>query len=649
MTVVAQGLKIFMATFLLLFLFAPLQANAQTEARSYLTLEILQEKTTNLIQLKGRDTIDLSNYIIDLSNVDSELNRQFYQIINNAISRANNVISLDFSNSIFQGNFKLNQLGIASSLGEGALSSLFTPLEQDQINQYYPLSINEAKQIPKVNIFRGKLYFNSTVFTGEVDGSNSLFLQSLTANAVKTQAIVKLNQTIFGKDIDFSQAIFSQNIDLSQSHFFAKVKFKQAEFQGIADFSNSQFAALVEFNEAIFTQIADFTHSVFLQPIDFSQAMFRDRLIFAKSKFLDSLIFTNSTLEKNITFRDIYLNSLINLQDAHLLNRLDFSNAFFTPQANINVSGLAFDTTEAKITGQPGIIAQFINVNRLEGNETVLRNLIRNFRSLEQIADANYIEYRQEQLKVRQISDRLAKTSWRKVFTWAWISLIPKWLSLNLLLLLGDYGTNINSIFSLGIITITFFSLLFWLIDRYRPNISQPVIPKRYEIIIMLVSYLTLTIFSIFNIFITTDQPWLTLIAIAIVLVPLPILVVGIIYRRGRYHQLLNTTYFVENGEYREFRLFLGRLPIIPRFPFYRDRFMPILWDKRWSWLNYYDFSLINIFKIGFNDIRLRDQHLPGLISSLVWYQWCLGVLYIILLLWTLSRTIPGLNLLIYF
>jgi hypothetical protein len=92
-----------------------------------------------------------------------------------------------------------------------------------------------------------------------------------------------------------------------------------------------------------------------------------------------------------------------------------------------------------------------------------------------------------------------------------------------------------------------------------------------------------------------------------------------------------------------------GRMPIIPRFPFFRDRYEPILWDKRWAWLNYYDFSLNNIFKLGFNDIRLRDRHLPGIVSTLVWYQWILGGLYIILLLWTLSRTIPGLNLLIYF
>lgn len=80
----------------------------------------------------------------------------------------------------------------------------------------------------------------------------------------------------------------------------------------------------------------------------------------------------------------------------------------------------------------------------------------------------------------------------------------------------------------------------------------------------------------------------------------------------------------------------------------FRDHYMPILWDRRWNWLNYYDFSLNNLLKLGFNDIRLRDRHLPGIISALVWYQWSLGILYIALLFWTLARTIPGFNLIIY-
>ncbi|NJO98617.1 MAG: pentapeptide repeat-containing protein [Pleurocapsa sp. CRU_1_2] len=650
MSAVAKALITLCLIFCLLVLIAvPLQVNAQTIARSYLTKEILQEKTKNLTRQDGRETIDLSNLVIDLADTNSQFSQYFYQEINNTISRTSNPVNLDLSNSIVQGDFLLKQLGIVSSVGEGALSSLFTTLEQEKIQQFYPIKINAVQEIPRVNIFRGSVYLENTIVTGNIDGSNSLYLQSIVANSSDFQEFVNFDQSIFVKDINFNKATFKQNLTFIKSHIFSQAKFNSAKFTGIVDFSKSQFEASTEFKQALFTQLADFTRSTFIETVDFSQTRFRDRLIFTKSKFLNPLLLINSSFDETITFRDIYLNSLINLQDAHLFNRLDFSNAFFTPQASINVSGLAFDSIESQIIGQSGIIGNYLSVNRSQGNETVFRNLIRNFRSLEQITDANYLEYKEKQLKAKTISDRLTKVSWRKIFTWGWISLIPQWLSLNLLLLLGNYGTDINLLFSLGIITIALFSLLFWLIDRYRPHISQPVIPDRAEIMMMIFSCSVANLFSIINILVTTDRPWLTLMAIAIILLPIPMIITSLIYQRGRYHKLLDTSYFVENGEFREFRLLIGRLPIMPRFPFYRDRFMPIIWETRWNWLNYYDFSLNNIFKLGFNDIRLRDRHLPGLVAALVWYQWCLGVLYIVLLLWTLSRTIPGLNLLIYF
>jgi hypothetical protein len=150
-------------------------------------------------------------------------------------------------------------------------------------------------------------------------------------------------------------------------------------------------------------------------------------------------------------------------------------------------------------------------------------------------------------------------------------------------------------------------------------------------------------------IFRTADLPWLTLTCLGIATLPVPLVLLSVIYKQGRYHNLMDVSYFVEDGGMRQFRLLLGRLPNIPKFAFFRDRFTPIPWNRRWNWLNYLDFSLNNLLKFGFNDIRLRDEYLPGLVNALAWYQWGLGMLYFTLLLWTLSRTIPGLNLLIYF
>ena len=626
-----------------------LEAASQSDKKTYLSLENLQNKLNNLVQQEGIATIDLSNYIIDLTQADNEFNNQFYPKIKARLSRDRAPISLDLSNCIIQGDLELNRLTISTPLTEGSLSSWLTPIEQEKIQSYHQFISQPQKQIPTVNIWRGILKIDHTIFTGTTDFSKILFLQKVSALETNFQQTTNFTNSIFGKNSDFSGTVFNLDANFDRVRFMDISNFDQVQFQKIANFKNSYYEQAVDFNETVWEGVADFSRSVFSKSANFSHSLGRDRVIFSKSKFLDYLIFTNATFEKNLSFRDIYLASDIDLRDVSLLNRVDFSNAFFTSTASIDAAGLAFDSEEAKIIGDSGTIGNVISIDSYEGNETILRNLIRNFRSLEQIADANQIEYQREKLKLKQLGYLIVKTSWQKIFTFTCIFQILTWLSLSLLLLLGNYGTNINLLLAIGIIAIAFFSLLFWIVDRYRPGISKPIIPTRYETLCMVGSYLTLTLFGIVNIFITTDKPWLTLACLAIVLLPIPIAFLIYIYSHGRYHQLLDITYFVEDGSLRQFRLLLARLPIIPKFPFFRDRYQPILWEKRWNWLNYYDFSFNNILKFGFNDIRLRDEHLPGIISTLVWYQWCLGGLYIILLLWTLSKTIPGLNLLIYF
>ncbi|MEQ8541788.1 MAG: hypothetical protein RIB93_30550 [Coleofasciculus sp. D1-CHI-01] len=219
---------------------------------------------------------------------------------------------------------------------------------------------------------------------------------------------------------------------------------------------------------------------------------------------------------------------------------------------------------------------------------------------------------------------------------------------MSLLLLLSADGTSFGLVFGVGMIAIAYFGLLFWLLDRWRRRYPKPILPTSLETMYMVGSGAAATVGGAIAIFQTSEQPWLTLLCLAGLLFPIPLLLVWQLYRQGRYHDMLNVTYFVEDGGMRQLRLLIGRLPVMPRFGFFRDRYMPILWDRRWNWLNYYDFSFNNLLKFGFNDIRLREEHVPGIISTLAWYQWGLGLAYIALLLWTLSRTIPGLNLLIY-
>jgi hypothetical protein len=368
------------------------------------------------------------------------------------------------------------------------------------------------------------------------------------------------------------------------------------------------------------------------------------------------------------------------MRDVSLLEQVDFSNAKFVSDAYIDVAGLTFDSDQAKILGDAGKIGRVLCVSVLTGNEDVLRNLVRNFRFLQQISDANQLEYTTQRLRRQQLGSRLmgrgkvkkmqstVPSAGGEVFSTispeksspaspapkntpsplSWILEGLYWLGLSLLLLLSRYGTSFWLVFGVGLVAMAYFGLLFWLVDRFRRRYPEPIIPTSFETPWILGSYGVLTFAGVTAIFRTSAQPWLTLACLGGVILPVPMLLLWQLYQQGRYHDLMDVSYFVEDGSLRQLRLLIGRLPVMPRFDVFRDRYMPILWNRRWNWLNYYDFSLNNLLKIGFNDIRLRDEHLPGIISTLVWYQWSLGILYIALLLWTLSRTIPGLNLLIY-
>jgi Helix-hairpin-helix motif len=427
--------------------------------------------------------------------------------------------------------------------------------------------------------------------------------------------------------------------------------------------------------------------------------------LFDRDKFSQALFLTETTFEKLASFRQTQFNQLVNLRGASILDQADFANAGFAKGAYLNISDLQFDPRSARILGDPGKVGRVLSVPTLQGNETLLRNLVQNFRLQQQISDANQVEYTAERLRLRDIRQRLlgldlnrasvsqlqsvgfsakqaatiaqarAQQPFRNltdllklegmlgayvkvrdrivvnkpVSVANWLLEGVNWVGLNLLLLLTRYGTSSWLVLGVGMIAIAHFALLFWLIDRFRKLRPKPIVPTPDEAVWSISGFGIFSVLGFSALFRTADQPWLTLACLAAVIIPIPAILIGLLYWRGRYHNLMHTSYFVEDGSMRQLRFLIGRLPNIPVFPYFRERYTPILWDRRWSWLNYLDFSLNNLLKFGFNDIRLRDEQMPGLITTLVWYQWGIGLLYFALLLWTLSRTIPGLNLLIYF
>jgi uncharacterized protein YjbI with pentapeptide repeats len=613
-----------------------------------LTLSLLQERLNVPVLSEGVLTIDLRQFKIDLTNENAIFQEQFYQLLHAQLSRSQQPIGIDFSGSAIAGDLLISKLGLLTPLSQASLPPLFTPIEQEELKRDKHFLLEPGEQITSLTIFRGPLILNNAICTGKVDLAKTIFLQRVEAiNSSFTQE-VNWSETHFNRAMDFSGAMFRQKVNLIDSTFLGAVKFRQTRFLANTNFTNSQFQSEVNFERAEFSQVGNFTQIQALKNVDFSQVNWRDRVLFSESYFAQSLSFNNATFEKSAVFRTSRFFKAIDFQDVKLLEQVDFSNALFFPKSYLNVAGLAFDSDRAKILGDTGVIGRVIMLNQLAENETVIRNLVRNFRNLEQIPDANQIEYKSKKLRIQQLGDRIWGIPLKEVFRLTWLGNIINWLFLNFLILLSDYGTNFNLVFGVGTVAIAYFGFLFWFVDRWRRRIPTPILPNRYDTICMSISAVSLALVGLTNIFQASEQPAIALACLGLLLFPLPLGLLWRLYRRGRYHDLMDSSYFVEDGSMRQLRLLIVRLPVIPDFPFFRDRYMPLPWLRRWNWLNYYDLSLNNFLKLGFNDIRLRDVHLPGIVSTLVWYQWSLGILYIALLLWTVSRTIPGLNLLIY-
>lgn len=617
-------------------------------ARINLSPELLQERLNNPVVSDGMSIIDLTNLEINLSNENADFREQFYGNLNNKLTRSQQPLGIDFSDSIIQGDFQSYTLGLPISLSKAALPPLLTPLELEKLQADERFVSQIGEQISSVNLLRGPLILHRTKFWGKVDFSRTFFLQPLEAKETIFAQETNWQDASFSRIADFSGSSFMAETYFSQTQFMGDTRFHHTQFQGVVKFDGSRFQEQADFHQAQFLQLADFSRTQWWENANFNQVHCYERLIFSKSIFFQSLSLVNATLEKSVAFRSTHFRNLVDCQDLKLLNQIDFSNGIFLSEARINVAGLAFDSEQAKILGDTGIIGKVIYLPKLSGNETVLRNLVQNFRNLEQIPDANQVQYKSKILKQKQLEENFLNNLFNKFWQFNWLRIGASWTFLVLLLLLSHYGTNFSLVLGVGIIAITYFGILFWFIDRVRRRLHNQIMPNKYDISAIIISGSILTLISLINILQSSSQPWLTLLCLSLIILPYPLFLVIRLYRQGRYHDLMDSSYFLLEGSMRDLRLLIVRLPVIPEFPFYRDRYTPLPWHKRWNWLNYYDFSLNNLIKIGFNDIRLRDQHLPAIVSILVWYQWGLGLLYVALLLWTLSRTIPGLNLLIY-
>jgi len=689
---------------------------APTPEPTLLTADLLQARLRSPITSEGQRLLDFRGLVIDLRSENADLREQFYRGVQSQLQQPGPPLGLDLSNALIQGALEGSRLGLRTPLFGEALTPLFNPAEQAQLQRdrrrlfqlsrlsQSLLATDRVSRDLQITVFRGPLKLVQTQFTGPVNFSHTYFLGPLNSRGAIFKQPSQWLETRFSQSATFAGTTFAQPTDFHNSLFFANASFNQTQFQQPVTFQGSTFQGAGNFNRARFQQAANFSRSQWQGAADFAQTLWQAPSLLNKAQFQQAVFLAEARFEKAVSFREAVFQQPVNLRGASVLEQVDFSDAEFGAGAALNIPGLQFDPQQARILGNPGQISRVLTLPSLQGNQILLRDLVRNFRQLEQIADANQIEYLTQKLRLRELRQRLASVNvnqapperlvqvgfspaqaeaviqarqrqpfrtvsdllgretidlatyikvQNRVTAGEPLSLRTRgtaalqWLGWSLLLLLSRYGSSFWLTFGVGLLGIAIFGLLFWGVDRWRWGLSEPVLPSQSETLCVAGGFAGLSLVGVIAILRTAESPWLTLAFLGGLTLPVPLALLGLLARHG--HDPASVSYFVEDGSMRQFRLLIGRLPIRPRFPFFRDRYEPILWERRWGWLNYFDLSLNNFFRLGFNDIRLRDEQLPGLVSALVWYQWGLGILYIALLLWTVSRTIPGLNLFIYF
>jgi hypothetical protein len=682
-----------------------------------MTISQLQERLQHPVQREGKPTLDLRRVTLDLRDDNGEFRDRFYTDLNNRLQTGSQTFTLDLSESVILGAFDFQRLSLREPLYGEAFFPLLTEREQTQLqrdrrrlSQLSQLSrsllLQPQSTALRLYLFRHGLNLSQTRFEGPVLASDIFFLEPVSAPGARFLQPVNFSQSRFSDAVSLVGCQFQQAVRFRSALFFDRLRLGQAGFQGPVTFQGSEFTNGAGLAQATFQQAANFSRVTFQGNADFGKTVWQASGNFVKSDFGGDVFFTEARFGGTMSFRQTRLEQAANFRGAVIQDQLDFGDAVFSPATRINVAGLDFNSDQSQLLGSPGKIGRVLSVPSLAGNETLLRNLVRNFRELEQVADANRIEYLTEQLRLRSLQKRLINVnlntasrsqlqavgfsaaqsdaiisqrdeapivnaadvldlegidlatyvkvrdriiaqpplSWLSRLQLAW-----RWALLATLLLLSQYGSSVGLTLGVGLVAVALSSLLFWWSDRYRRRVPTPIAPPRAEIVWMLGSFIGL--FGLGNLILLRlgeSLVW-ALGAIALLVLPIPLLLTSMLYLQGRFHDQLDTSYLVEDGSARQLRFLIARLPVIPKYPFFRDRFYPIDWQKRRNWLNYYDFSLNNWFKFGFNDLRLRDEDVPGLITALVWYQWAIGLAYVTLLLWTLSRTIPGLNLLLYF
>jgi len=193
-------------------------------------------------------------------------------------------------------------------------------------------------------VFKGKVGFQKTRFTGITDFSGAIFEgpsdfteAQFSGDAIFRQATfgepAKFNHCDFAGKADFATARFAHDAHFSHTVFRGDAEFGNAQFHAWGLFDSSRFESSMTFEESVFFGSANFTAVEFATDARFGKARFIAYADFQKARFHSRALFQNASIECKTLFREVKFAKEANFTDCRFTHPVNFALADFQASA----------------------------------------------------------------------------------------------------------------------------------------------------------------------------------------------------------------------------------------------------------------------------------------------------------------------------
>lgn len=136
---------------------------------------------------------------------------------------------------------------------------------------------------------------------------------------------VKIVDTIFQKDVDFSNSRFN-HVDFKHCEFFSNLNFMNCRFNNISHFKNNFFYDVVDFSDSFFEGKVDFSDTSFRNGVNFIDVIFMNKFLGKNiTSYRSKVDFSRVTFQKTSFLTESYFGGGVSLYGIIIKEFLDLT------------------------------------------------------------------------------------------------------------------------------------------------------------------------------------------------------------------------------------------------------------------------------------------------------------------------------------